>query len=116
LTRRDQPLPRVHLLRLDQLSRYERFGMAVNDAFLAAYAAAALCFDGGDLVFGYFSDGVLPGAAELRSLGQRREMKRRSRPSASKGAGAEKASAPRFWKSLSKRRARSARKHFISLA
>ncbi len=69
LTWRDQPLFREHLLRLDPVSRYDRFGMSVNDAFLAEYAAH--CFDEGDLVFGYFADGALRGAGELRGLGQR---------------------------------------------
>jgi GNAT superfamily N-acetyltransferase len=69
LTPRDQPLLRDHLLRLDPVSRYERFGMSVNDQFLIRYAAH--CFDGGDLAFGYFQDGVLRGAGEMRGLGQR---------------------------------------------
>jgi GNAT superfamily N-acetyltransferase len=69
LLRRDQPLLRDHLLRLDAVSRYDRFGMSVNDAFLVNYAAH--CFDEGDLVFGYFDDCVLRGAGELRGLGQR---------------------------------------------
>jgi len=55
-------------LRLDPVSRYDRFGMSVNDAFLIEYAAH--CFDGGDLVFGYFVDGALRGAGELRGRGQ----------------------------------------------
>jgi GNAT superfamily N-acetyltransferase len=67
LTRRDQPLLRDHLLRLDPVSRYDRFGMSVNDAFLTNYAAH--CFDEGDLVFGFFEDGVLRGAGEMRGLG-----------------------------------------------
>jgi GNAT superfamily N-acetyltransferase len=68
LTRRDQPLLRDHLLRLDPVSRYDRFGMSVNDAFLINYAAH--CFDEGDIVFGYFEDGVLRGAGEMRGLGR----------------------------------------------
>ena len=61
----DMPLLRDHLLRLDSLSRHERFGGGMSDDFLIRYAQN--CFGEGDLVFGAFIDGVMRGAAELRS-------------------------------------------------
>lgn len=56
----------AHLLRLDALTRRERFGTAVNDAFLANYAATT--FGVGGLVYAYIEDGDVRGAAELRGL------------------------------------------------
>ena len=61
----DMPLFRDHLLRLDSRSRHERFGGGMSDDFLVRYAQN--CFGEGDLVFGAFIDGVMRGAAELRS-------------------------------------------------
>jgi GNAT superfamily N-acetyltransferase len=61
----DMPLFRDHLIRLDSLSRHERFGGGMSDDFLIRYAQN--CFGEGDLVFGAFIDGVMRGAAELRS-------------------------------------------------
>src|SRR5262249_10083963 len=58
---------RDHLLRLDRESRNRRFSGAISDEFVARHAASA---DGFDVVLhGFFVDGVLRGAAELRSLG-----------------------------------------------
>jgi GNAT superfamily N-acetyltransferase len=56
---------RDHLLRLDPLSRHERFGGGMSDEFLVQYAEH--CFGRGDLLYGAFIDGRLIGAAELRS-------------------------------------------------
>src|SRR5271167_1375676 len=56
---------RDHLLRLDPLSRHERFGGGMSDDFLVHYAEQ--CFGQGDLVYGAFIDGHMCGAAELRS-------------------------------------------------
>ena len=56
---------RDHLLRLEPLSRRQRFGGGVSDDFLIRYAEH--CFGGGDLLYGAFVDGRLIGAAELRS-------------------------------------------------
>jgi RimJ/RimL family protein N-acetyltransferase len=56
---------RDHLLRLDPVSRHQRFGGGMSDDFIAHYAES--CFGRGDLVFGAFVDGELHGAAELRS-------------------------------------------------
>jgi GNAT superfamily N-acetyltransferase len=58
---------RDHLLRLDRETRRLRFGMAVNDDFIAEY-----CSHTGDmkgLVYGYFADGEMHAAAEMRLLG-----------------------------------------------
>ncbi len=55
---------RDHLLRLDPVSRYSRFAGAVSDDFIRAYAAGSLGLD--DVIHGFFVDGVLRGAAELR--------------------------------------------------
>ena len=57
---------RGHLLRLDQQSRFERFAMAASDEFLHAYAAR--CFGIDDVIFGFFVDGMLRGAGELRPV------------------------------------------------
>jgi GNAT superfamily N-acetyltransferase len=58
---------REHLLRLDRESRHRRFSGAVSDEFISHHAASAGEF--GVVVHGFFVDGVLRGAAELRSLG-----------------------------------------------
>jgi GNAT superfamily N-acetyltransferase len=55
-----------HLLRLDAQTRRNRFGTTVTDEFLTRYATAS--FGVGGIAFGYFEDGVLRGAAELRGL------------------------------------------------
>ena len=61
----DKAAFRDHLLRLDPVSRAERFSGGVSDEFLIRYAEN--CFGAGDLVFGAFVDGELHGAGELRS-------------------------------------------------
>ncbi len=55
-----------HLLRLDSASRYLRFGMIVQDEFLLGYAHSCNQWD--VVIYGYFVDGVMRGAAELRPL------------------------------------------------
>jgi GNAT superfamily N-acetyltransferase len=59
---------RNHLLRLDRESRNRRFSGAVSDEFIARHAASADEF--GTVVHGFFVDGTLRGAAELRSRGR----------------------------------------------
>jgi GNAT superfamily N-acetyltransferase len=59
---------RDHLLRLDPESRQRRFSGAVSEDFLARHAATAQ--DMGVVVHGFFVDGVLRGAAELRPYGK----------------------------------------------
>jgi GNAT superfamily N-acetyltransferase len=58
---------RDHLLRLDRESRYRRFSGAVSDEVIARHAATAN--EVGVVVHGFFVDGVLRGAAELRRTG-----------------------------------------------
>jgi GNAT superfamily N-acetyltransferase len=58
---------RDHLLRLDRDSRHRRFSGTVSDEFIARHAATAN--EIGVVVHGFFIDGVLRGAAELRTIG-----------------------------------------------
>jgi GNAT superfamily N-acetyltransferase len=62
----DLPAFSDHLLRLDRSSRYDRFAMAVSDEFLSQYAQR--CVSVNDVIYGYFADGVLRGAGELRLI------------------------------------------------
>lgn len=63
-TERDQFT--AHLLRLDPVTRRERFGTAVNDDFLTHYAVTTFGVDG--LVYAYVEQGEVRAAAELRGL------------------------------------------------
>jgi GNAT superfamily N-acetyltransferase len=58
---------RYHLLRLDKQTRRLRFAHGVSDAFVEDYANHMS--DMGAIVYGYFVDGEMRGAAELRKLG-----------------------------------------------
>jgi len=58
---------RDHLLRLDPGSRRSRFAGAVSDEFVRDYAELSFGIDA--LVHGFFVDGTLRGAAELRPIG-----------------------------------------------
>ena len=58
---------RDHLLRLDRESRNRRFSGEVSDEFIARHAASA--DELGVVVHGFFVDGILRGAAELRPFG-----------------------------------------------
>ena len=58
---------RDHLLRLDPESRRRRFSAGVADEFIARHAAGA--GDPGVVLHGFFVDGTLRGAAELRPIG-----------------------------------------------
>src|SRR5262245_41686383 len=58
---------REHLLRLDAESRSNRFGGAVADTFICDYVDMASGLDA--VLHGFFVDGILRGAAELRPLG-----------------------------------------------
>ncbi len=60
---------RDHLTRLDPESRRLRFAHAVSDSFIEDYALHM--HDMGSIVFGYFIDGEMHAAAELRKLGDR---------------------------------------------
>ena len=55
---------RDHLLRLDPESRHKRFGGAVSDEFIVRLCRLSISLDA--VVHGFFVDGVLRGAAELR--------------------------------------------------
>jgi GNAT superfamily N-acetyltransferase len=58
---------RDHLLRLDRESRHRRFSGAVSNEVIVRHAATAN--EVGVVVHGFFVDGVLRGAAELRHNG-----------------------------------------------
>jgi GNAT superfamily N-acetyltransferase len=58
---------RDHLLRLDADSRRNRFAGAVSDEFVREYAELSFGIDA--LIHGFFVDGTLHGAAELRPIG-----------------------------------------------
>ena len=58
---------REHLLRLDPESRRNRFGGAVSDEFIERFVELTLGLDA--VIHGFFVDGTLRGAAELRPLG-----------------------------------------------
>src|SRR5215467_3029853 len=58
---------RDHLLRLDKESRRRRFSGAVADEFIIRHAGTAN--EVGVVIHGFFVDGVLRGAAELRRFG-----------------------------------------------
>jgi GNAT superfamily N-acetyltransferase len=60
----EAPLFAAHLLRLDPESRRSRFGGAVADAYIPGYAEGSMLGD--NIVQGFFVDGELRGAAELR--------------------------------------------------
>lgn len=62
----DQDAFTQHLLRLDDESRHLRFGMVASDAFLLDYAKGCSRWD--VVIYGYFVNGILRGAAELRPL------------------------------------------------
>ena len=55
---------RDHLLRLDPVSRHTRFSGAVGDEFIAQHARSIEAF--GVVVYGFFLEGTLRGAAELQ--------------------------------------------------
>ena len=57
---------RDHLLRLDRDSRRSRFGHTVADSFVKAYAERLS--EHNSVVYGYFVDGVMHAAAELRKV------------------------------------------------
>jgi GNAT superfamily N-acetyltransferase len=60
---------RDHLLRLDAESRRRRFAGTVSDRRIHDHVAQAKGFDA--VLHGFFVDGILRGAAELRFLGPR---------------------------------------------
>src|ERR1700712_5146411 len=71
LYRPDLPLFRDHLVRLDADTRYNRFGLHVSDEYLGNYAE--LCFAPGSITYGYFEDGLIRGASELRMFASKEQ-------------------------------------------
>jgi hypothetical protein len=63
LSQQELPLLREHLLRLDRLSRHDRFHGFMDDSFIERYAEK--CASDGTVVIAYFEQGVVRGAAEL---------------------------------------------------
>jgi GNAT superfamily N-acetyltransferase len=59
---------RDHLLRLDGDSRHMRFGMSVDEAFITAYAERADWTR--NVIYGYYAEGEVHAAAELRAIGE----------------------------------------------
>jgi GNAT superfamily N-acetyltransferase len=57
------PLLRDHLLRLDRISRRDRFHGFMDDSFIERYAEK--CANDGTVVIAFFENGVVRGAAEL---------------------------------------------------
>ena len=64
----DLPAFRAHLLRLDETTRRQRFGVGVSDDFLHHYADTAFRLE--SVIYGAFVDGTLRAAAELRNLAE----------------------------------------------
>ena len=60
---------RDHLLRLDPASRHNRFGGGVSDDFIRSYVDLTASLEA--VVHGFFIDGEMRGAAELRHLDAR---------------------------------------------
>ena len=60
-------LYRDHLMRLDGESRRNRFGGGVSDDFIRSYVDVSIGLDA--VIHGFFVDGALRGAGELRSIG-----------------------------------------------
>ena len=60
---------RDHLLRLDPESRHSRFGGGVSEDFIRNYVDLSIALEA--VVHGFFIDGKMHGAAELRPLGLR---------------------------------------------
>src|ERR1700680_1638334 len=57
----------AHMLRLDPDSRRSRFAGGVSDDFIRGYVDLSNSLDA--VVYGFFIDGSMRGAAELRPLG-----------------------------------------------
>jgi GNAT superfamily N-acetyltransferase len=62
---------RDHLLRLDAESRRNRFGGGVADEFIENYVKLPRAGDA--IIHGFFVDGIVRGAAELRAIGAPRD-------------------------------------------
>jgi GNAT superfamily N-acetyltransferase len=60
---------RDHMLRLDPVSRHSRFGGGISDEFIRSYVDLTQSLDA--VVHGFFIDGAMRAASELRPLGLR---------------------------------------------
>jgi GNAT superfamily N-acetyltransferase len=67
LSRREMPLLREHLLRLDSESRRDRFNGFADESFIERYAEK--CQADGTIVIAYLDDGMVMAAAELHPPG-----------------------------------------------
>jgi hypothetical protein len=63
LRREELPLLRDHLLRLDRVSRCDRFHGFIYDGFIERYAEK--CANDGTIIIAYLQDGAVRAAAEL---------------------------------------------------
>src|SRR5262245_60003601 len=63
LSQQELPQLRDHLLRLDRISRRDRFHGYMDDSFIARYAEK--CANDGTVIIAFFEGGVVRGAAEL---------------------------------------------------
>ena len=68
LRRQELPLLRDHLLRLDRISRHDRFHGFMDDGFIERYAEK--CANDGTVIIAYIKDGLVRGAAELHAPDQ----------------------------------------------
>ena len=84
------PLPRSSAASRPD-SRHSRFGGGVSDDFIRNYVDTT--FGLGSVVHGFFADGVLRGAAELRPAGPRLRPRGRGRPQHREPTGRATASA-----------------------
>src|SRR5260370_15769437 len=64
-------LYRQHLLRLDAESRRNRFGGAASDEFIRRHSGPSAL--NGAVIYGFFVEGVVRGAAEVRLLARARQ-------------------------------------------
>lgn len=85
-------LYREHLLRLDDASRRSRFAGATSDGRIREYVDQSILLDA--VIHGFFVDGMLRGAAELRPIGSRFAKKAEvafsvEKPWQSNGVGSE---------------------------
>lgn len=72
LTAADLALFVAHLLRLDQVSRHDRFQGGMSDIAVMLYGEHAL--EGEALIYGFFVEGQLRGAVELKSQKDNHEL------------------------------------------
>jgi GNAT superfamily N-acetyltransferase len=62
----------AHLLRLDTLSRHDRFQAGLSDMAIMLYGERAL--NDNAMIYGYFVDGIIRAAGELKTTNNLNEM------------------------------------------